>query len=108
MAYFLLLFFTVNLAVTLHVISLPRFAIIADRYVYISSIAVFLSIALLFLYAVHRYSGFKRLLIAGLTIYVLFSGLYSHERSKVWHDTDSLKKEMRELIEQRNEKNAEK
>jgi hypothetical protein len=107
-AYFVLLFFIVNLAVTLHVISLPRFAIIADRYVYVSSIAVFLSIALLFRYASQRYPGFKRLLITGLSIYVLFTGLYSHERSKVWHDTDSLKKEMRELIEQRNGNNEEK
>jgi hypothetical protein len=100
-AYFLLLFFIANLAVTLHVISLPRFAIIADRYVYISSISVFLSIAMLFRYATQRYPGFKRLLFTGLAIYVLFTGLYSHERSKVWHDTDSLKKEIRELIEQK-------
>jgi hypothetical protein len=101
-AYFLLLFFIANLAVTLHVISLPRFTIIADRYVYISSIAVFLGIAMLFVYATERYPNFKRLLFTGLAIYMLSVGLYSHERSKVWHDTDSLKKELREHLEQRN------
>jgi hypothetical protein len=102
--YFLLLFFIANLAVTLHIISLPRFAVIADRYAYISSIAVCLSIAMLSQYAAGRYPGLKRLIVAGLVIYVLLLGAYSHERSKVWHDTDSLKKELREQIEQRNAK----
>jgi hypothetical protein len=100
-AYFVLLFFIVNLSVTLHIISLPRFAIVADRYVYISSIAVCLSIGMLSQYIVVRYHGLKRLFIAGLVMYVLLLGTYSNERVKVWHDVISLKKELREQVQQR-------
>jgi hypothetical protein len=33
---------------------------------------------------------------------LLFLGVYAHARTYVWHDTDSLKKELREKIKQRN------
>jgi hypothetical protein len=99
--YFALLFFIVNLLVCLHIFSLPRFAIVADRYVYISSTAVFLSIGMLLQYLSKRYLKYKRLLMSGLAVYILLLGIYSHERTKVWHDIDSLKKELREQVQER-------
>jgi hypothetical protein len=101
---FLSLYFTAHLLITLHLISLSRFAIIADRYVYMASPAVFLGVGILLLQLVKRFARYKRLLFLSAGIYIILLGTYSHERSKVWHDTDSLKKELREKLELRKER----
>jgi hypothetical protein len=100
---FLLLYFIANLSVSLHLISLSRFAIVADRYAYTASAAVFLGIGILLLHLVKRYVQYGKLIFAGIGIYVILLGAYAHSRTKVWYDTDSLKKELREQIEQRND-----
>jgi hypothetical protein len=98
---FLLLFFVANLAVALHIISLSRFAIVADRYVYVASAAVFLGIGMLCLQLIKRYPKYRKLIIICLGIYIISLGVYAHQRTKVWLDTDSLKKELREQIQKR-------
>jgi hypothetical protein len=84
---FTLLFFAINL----HVISLPRFNILADSHIYITSSAVFLLAGILFLYAIRKYRRYRTLLFAGLMTYIIISGIYSHRQTKTWHDSDSLK-----------------
>jgi hypothetical protein len=95
-----LLFFVINIAVALHIIPLSRFAIIADRYVYISSIGMAFIIACGIVTFWQRIKV-RKLFVAGISAYLLFLGAYAHTRTYVWHDTDSLKKEIRELIQQR-------
>jgi hypothetical protein len=85
--YFILLFFVINL----HVVSLPRFSVPADNYIYILSSAVFLSMGILFLRIIKKYCRYKTLLYAGLIAYVMVLGIYSHKQIKEWHDSDSLK-----------------
>jgi hypothetical protein len=85
--YFLLLFFVVNL----YVISLPRFSVLADSYVYILSSAVFLSAGILFLHIIREYRKYRILLFAGLAAYIMTLGIYSHNQTKKWHNSDSLK-----------------
>jgi sulfite exporter TauE/SafE len=66
-----------------------------------ASPVVFLGVGILLLQPVKRFAQYKRLLFLSAGIYIILLGAYSHERSKVWHDTDSLKKELREKLELR-------
>ena len=97
---FCLLFFIIHIAVALHLMPLSRFAVVADRYAYVASIGVtfFLTYAGMWLYG--KFPGNKALHILTLC-YLLAMGGYANWRSRAWYDTDSIKKEVRELIEQR-------
>jgi len=101
---FCLLFFGIHIAVALHIVSLSRFAVVADRYVYMASIGACLLIAY---YAVRFINEWKGYWKTGLSLvfgtYLLYFGVYTNVRSRVWHDTDSLKKEIRELLKERND-----
>ena len=100
---FCLLFFGIHIAVALHIVSLSRFAVVADRYVYMASIGACLLIAY---YAVRFIKDLKGCRKIGLSLvfsaYLLYFGVYTNLRSRVWYDTDSLKKEIRELLKERN------
>jgi hypothetical protein len=97
---FALLFFTVHIAIALHILPLSRFAIIADRYVYLASIGITVIIAY---YAMRLMKRYKTIVIAALSVYILCLGVYSHSRTKVWRDTDTLKKELREQLKERDD-----
>ena len=101
---FSLLFFVIHIAVALHIVSLFRFAVVADRYVYMASIGACLLIAY---YAVRFIIEWKGYWKTGLSLtfatYLLYFGVYTNLRSRVWHDTDSLKKEIKELLKERND-----
>jgi hypothetical protein len=97
---FALLFFTVHIAVALHILPLSRFAIIADRYVYLSSIGITVIVAY---YAIRLMKRYKIIVVAALSVYILCLGVYSHSRTKVWHNTDTLKKELREQLKERDD-----
>jgi anaerobic C4-dicarboxylate transporter len=101
-----MLFFVIHIAVALHIIPLSRFAIIADRYVYISTIGLAFIISHGIVTLWQRISKkVRKLFVAGIFAYLLFLGAYAHTRTYVWHDTDNLKKEIRELIQQREDYN---
>jgi hypothetical protein len=85
--YFALLFFVINL----YVVSLPRFYVLADCHIYLISPAVFLFMGILFLRTVKKYSRCKIFLFAGLAAYIIMLGIYSHQQTKNWHDSDRLK-----------------
>jgi len=78
--------------------------LVADRYVYMASIGACLLIAY---YAVRFIKEWKVYWKTGLSpvfaAYLLYFGVYTNLRSRVWHDTDSLKKEIRELLKERND-----
>jgi len=101
---FCLLFFGIHIAVALHIVSLSRFTVVADRYVYMASIGACLLIAYYAIRFINEWKGYKKL---GLTLtfaaYLLYFGVYANIRTRVWHDTDSLKKEIRELLKERND-----
>jgi hypothetical protein len=101
---FCLLFFGIHIAVALHIISLSRFAVVADRYVYMASIGVCFMLAHYGIHFIERWKNWrKKGLIIALATYLLYFGIYTNIRSRVWHDTDSVKKEMRELLKERND-----
>lgn len=93
-----LLFFTVNLFMTLHFIPMPRLAIVADRYIYVASIGLSFIVAYYFIMIFikwKQYNFFHILIFSLLTLYL--SG-YANLRTHIWHDSNSLKKEVKELV----------
>ncbi len=96
-------FFIIHVALVLHIIPLSRYAIIADRYVYLASIGVFFLLAYYFDKAYTQKLLHRKVLIGIAAIYVLSLGIYTRQRSMVWYSSDTLKKELRDLIKERNE-----
>jgi hypothetical protein len=97
-------FFLIHIIITLHIISLSRFAVIADRYIYLAGIGIAFIAAYYFVKAfIHRKSFVRKTCIAAFTCLMLGAGVYSNLRCRKWKNTDSIKREMRELLRQRND-----
>lgn len=97
-----LLFFLIHIAVALHLIPLSRFAVVADRYVYLSSAGVCLMLAYGAVYLFEKCKRRGKVITASvLAAYILYLGIYANIRSRVWYNTDTLKKEIRELLKDR-------
>lgn len=101
--FFGLSFFIIHLAVALHIIPLSRFAIIADRYVYVSAIGIFFTMAWLLEQAIIKNVKGLSIVLSFSFLYVVILGIYAHQHAKVWHNSDTLKSELKELLEQRND-----
>lgn len=96
------LFFLIHLLFVLHIIPISRFAIVADRYVYLPGIAIFLLMAYLFVTFIYsKVKRIKVMMIIGLIIYLCYLGGYTNNYVRQWKNTDSIKKELRELINER-------
>lgn len=96
------LFFLIHLLFVLHIIPISRFAIVADRYVYLSGIAIYLLMVYLFVpFICSKAKRIKVMMITGLIIYLCYLGGYTNYYVRQWKDTDSIKKELRELINER-------
>ena len=96
-----LVFFLIHIALVLHIIPLSRFAIIADRYIYMSSIGLSFIIGYYTIWIITSRKRFVRNTVTVLFVsIVLYLGIYSNLRSCEWKDSDSIKKELRELIRQ--------
>ena len=94
-------FFVIHIAVTLHIISLSRFAIVADRYVYLSAVGVFFIIACFINKGCTHEFKYRKAVVPAFVIYLASIGVYAHTRTYVWHDVYSLKKELREQLQER-------
>ncbi|GHT67934.1 hypothetical protein AGMMS50239_32000 [Bacteroidia bacterium] len=92
------LFFLLHIAITLYIIPLSRFAIVADRYIYLASIGLAFIIACCFVWVRGLHNG-KYKLISSIAIVCLctYWGIFSNLRCKEWRDSDSIKKEFREM-----------
>lgn len=97
-----LLFFFIHIAIVLHIVPLSRFAIIADRYMYLPSIGLAFICAYYFIQVVINKKGFLRHVVIGCFICMAsYFCIYSNLRSREWKNTDSIKKEIRELVKNR-------
>ena len=83
-------------------IQLSRFAVIADRYIYLASVGITFIIAC---YVVHfvatQKGGFRKITIGCFACVTCSLILYSNIHFRDWKDTDSIKEEMRELLNKR-------
>lgn len=90
--------FVVGLLPALHLIPINRYAIVADRYSYLSSIGFFFVLT----YLVYRLLAWRpdclKAVVLAVGLYLISIGSYAHIRSKVWHDSNSLKKELRKHL----------
>lgn len=91
-----LLIFTIHIIIALHIIPLARYAIVADRYAYISTIGICFIISY---YVTKRLNN--KSVCCFFAIYILYMGIYSNQRTYVWYNTDTLKQELRDLLQRR-------
>ena len=104
--FFSLIFFLIHIAVALHIIPLSRFAVVADRYVYISSVGVCFALSCGIVYLLNKYQRRGKTIVSILFgCYVLYLGIYANIRSRAWYDTDTLKHEIREILQEREDYN---
>jgi membrane-associated HD superfamily phosphohydrolase len=96
------LFFLLNVFFTLHIISMSRVCMLADRYVYLSSIGFFMP-AVWFSVKFFMQLSKQKKIYGGIivAIYILYLAGYAMKRTEVWHDNNSLKKEIKELLDKR-------
>lgn len=99
--FFGIVFFIIHIGITLHLISLSRFVVVADRYAYVASLGIAFLLSMLCVYVYRAYPRFLYLGVVILTSYVLYMGIYAHCRTFVWHDTDTLKYELRQILKHR-------
>src|SRR5690606_6667093 len=93
--------FLINIAVTLHIIPISRFTITADRYVYISTIAIAFILNKLLIDYLEKPEWFRgAVAVLGITYLFCLAG-YTAYRIPVWQDSDTLKEEIKTIIEGR-------
>lgn len=93
------LFFLVHILLVSNLVSLSRFAVVADRYSYMGNLGLICCIAYLSHRAIQR--GNKIFQAALLTIYIGFLFFQSVRRVPDWQNSDTLKKEFRQNIKDR-------
>ena len=94
------LFFLINLILVLHLIPITRYAIIADRYIYLSSIGFFLIVAYTFVSWLKNSKIKNSKFVFGcLSIYLLVLAGYTHQRTKVWNNMETLNRDVEETVE---------
>lgn len=93
-------FFLVHLALVLHIIPIGRAAIVADRYIYLSSIGISFVAVYFFIMAHTTWKIFWQKTTAITAILLLCAlGTYTYQRTLVWHSTETLRKELLERTE---------
>lgn len=100
-----ILFFVANLLLALHIVPLPRKMITADRFMYLSMLGAAITTVWLAFYLLTKYRKWKSFLFAGMTIWVIFLAAHSFYRTMQWKDSDSVKQNIKELVEKRKAQN---
>lgn len=95
-------FFLIHILVALHIISISRFTVTADRYIYISCISVCFFVIYNFYNKIYNKKRLKKsIMISCIVLYSIYLGIYSNSYTRVWENSNSLKKELRLLLKQR-------
>jgi len=98
-----IVFFLIQISIVSNVFPTARYAIIADRYAYLPTVGVYFLLAYLLDTALQKKSRFKYLLLCCAIVYFICLGVYSRQRCKVWHDSITLKEELRNAIKSRSD-----
>ncbi|SFW61521.1 hypothetical protein SAMN05661012_02973 [Chitinophaga sancti] len=93
------IFFLIHIGIVLNLFSLKRFELVADRYAYLAAAGVFFSLAWLFEQLILKKVKLRKLYAAMIIVYCFGLGIYAYERTFVWHDSDTLKAELRYLLD---------
>ncbi|MFO7658524.1 MAG: tetratricopeptide repeat protein [Bacteroidales bacterium] len=84
-----LLFFIVNIILVIKIIPVGD-TYMADRYTYISSIGIFILIAIFFKYVLLNFKKMKVPVVVVLIVYSIFLGYQTYVRTIVWNNTLNL------------------
>lgn len=91
----------IHLILVLHIIPLSRYAIIADRYIYLPSIGITFLMFYYILNTINRLSKQKKFLGWGCIIFIYIIVVFlASKRIEVWYSTITLKQEIKELYNQ--------
>jgi hypothetical protein len=96
-----LLFFLIQVSVFSNIVPMSRFAIIADRYVYLAAVGPFFVIAYLINQLLQQNKKKYRSSIIAFSLYALCLASYAKDRSKVWYDSNTLKQEIIQALKSR-------
>jgi hypothetical protein len=96
-----LVFFLIHIGIVLNLFSLKRFELVADRYVYLAAAGIFFSLSYLFNRLISEKEKFRKLYAIMIVLYFFGLGIYAYQRTLVWHDSDTLKTELQELLDKR-------
>jgi hypothetical protein len=94
--------FLIHIAMMLHIVPLPRLSIVADRYIYLAVPGLFFMLVWYVYAAWEARSQYRKWILTGSAVGLLLLGTLAHNRAAVWHDNASLKKDLQELLLQRN------
>ncbi|TSJ43050.1 glycosyltransferase family 39 protein [Mucilaginibacter corticis] len=86
-------FFIIHLVMVLHIVPMDRFAIMADRYVYLASIGVFFLMAYFFNQVIDKQYYKYWVQVVGF-VYLTTIAIYANQHSRMWHDSDKLKRDL--------------
>lgn len=96
-------FFLINIALVLHLLPAPRAAIIADRYIYLSSIGFFLlliyGLARLYRWISNDRQKLRYGLIIGAVVYLFLLTGYTHQRGYAWKDSATLYQDVTDIVD---------
>lgn len=95
------LFFLVNILLVLHVLPMPRGYATADRFMYLGITGCTLSLCWIVQYVWSKYQKLRGLLLSTITVFLVLIALHSFFRVARWKDSTALKKEVKELLENR-------
>lgn len=94
-------FYSLHIALTIHLVPMSRIAIVADRYIYLAAPALF------FLYAYYIDKWLRRqskwvyrLGVGTIAIYILVIGVLAYQRTYSWKDNIALKREVNMLLKE--------
>lgn len=97
-----IVFFLVNIALSLHIVPMSRYTIVADRYIYLPSIGLFfIGVWYVVSFLQTQIKKRQKLYYVIIALYLLYLGIYAHQRTKVWYDNNTLKHEIQELLQER-------
>lgn len=97
------IFFLIQISFFLHIIPLPRFAITADRYLYMALLGFFIS-AIWYIYSWFEQRNKKIILYILLFLCLTGEGICSYQYCKKWDNDRILKLRMNELLNNRTTK----
>ena len=96
-----ILIFIINLLLVLHILPLPRAYITADRFMYLSIIGLALVGVWHIDFFLTKFPFQKKLVFSIITGYLLFYGIHSFYRTIQWKDSETMKKNVLNIVEKR-------
>jgi len=99
------LLFVINILLVVHIVPMPRKMITADRYMYFGIIGLSAMMVWFIQYLYVKLKTWRKILLSGLLVWLVFLGVQSFIRTIEWKDSDSIKQNINELIERRKANN---